>query len=451
MKPKAHKVAAGAIRFSFDLPPASVTHVSADGTVTHTSGVSGESTVFNTDPKKVVLIDGGVKRNIMRSLTARNCDITVLPIDATAEDVLAFKPDGVMWSPGPGDPQVQNAQVEETRKLIGTVPLFGICLGHQVIARALGAGTFKLPFGHRGANHPVRDERTGAVTITAQNHGYAVDPEGLAASAEVSHVNLNDGTVEGLAMRDEPVMTIQYHSEASPGPLDSMGIFDRFVEMMDNAGGSTMTRTTDMQPATVADAAAVASIAHALREEPNTSLPTDLDTDMARAWLTRIAASGAAAIALDGSIPVAFGAVEPSADEPETGELGVWVLPDHRRRGIATELAEELPGARARSRLPAHPRAVAGRQRARPQLPLGHRGDGSPAQPRHDLRAAPLSGRCEKRSPPPAAHTGRLHLAGRARARSRKLGRLLDRACRDGVDYGRPDPRCYVRRRERGR
>ena len=200
------------------------------------------ATVIVTNPsearKKVVLIDGGVKRNILRSLTARNCAITVLPISATADDVLALKPDGVLWSPGPGDPQVQNAQVEETRKLIGTVPLFGICLGHQVIARALGAGTFKLPFGHRGANHPVRDERTGAVTITAQNHGYAVDPEGLAASAEVSHVNLNDGTVEGLTMRDEPVMTIQYHSEASPGPLDSMGMFDRFVEMMDNAGGA---------------------------------------------------------------------------------------------------------------------------------------------------------------------------------------------------------------------
>ena len=198
------------------------------------------ATVIVTNPsearKKVVLIDGGVKRNILRSLTARNCAITVLPISATADDVLALKPDGVLWSPGPGDPQVQNAQVEETRKLIGTVPLFGICLGHQVIARALGAGTFKLPFGHRGANHPVRDERTGAVTITAQNHGYAVDPEGLAASAEVSHVNLNDGTVEGLTMRDEPVMTIQYHSEASPGPLDSMGMFDRFVEMMEQAG-----------------------------------------------------------------------------------------------------------------------------------------------------------------------------------------------------------------------
>ena len=187
-------------------------------------------------PRKVVLIDGGVKRNIMRSLTARNCNITVLPIDATAEDVLELTPDGVVWSPGPGDPQVQNAQVEETRKLLGNVPLLGICLGHQVIARALGAGTFKLPFGHRGGNHPVRDERTGAVTITAQNHGYAVDPEGLTASAEVSHVNLNDGTVEGLTMRDEPVMAIQYHSEASPGPLDSMGMFDRFVEMMDRAG-----------------------------------------------------------------------------------------------------------------------------------------------------------------------------------------------------------------------
>ena len=197
--------------------------------------ISATVTVINPQ-RKVVLIDGGVKRNIMRALTARNCDITVLPIDATAEDVLAFKPDGVMWSPGPGDPQVQNAQVEEVRKLIGAVPLFGICLGHQVIARALGAGTFKLPFGHRGANHPVRDERTGAVAITAQNHGYAVDPEGLAASAEVSHVNLNDGTVEGLTMRDEPVMAIQYHSEASPGPLDSMGMFDRFVELMANAG-----------------------------------------------------------------------------------------------------------------------------------------------------------------------------------------------------------------------
>ena len=183
---------------------------------------------------RVALIDGGVKRNIMRSLALRRCAVSVLPVDAGANDVLALRPDGVVWSPGPGDPQVQTQQVEEARKLIGAVPLFGICLGHQVIARALGAGTFKLPFGHRGGNHPVRDERSGAVTITAQNHGYAVDPDGLTESAQVSHVNLNDGTVEGIVMRDEPVMAIQYHSEASPGPLDSMGMFDRFVEMMSN-------------------------------------------------------------------------------------------------------------------------------------------------------------------------------------------------------------------------
>ncbi len=190
----------------------------------------------NDATHQVALIDGGVKRNIMRSLAARGCAISVLPIDATAEDVLALEPDGVVWSPGPGDPRVQTAQVAEARKLIGAVPLFGICLGHQVIARALGANTFKLPFGHRGGNHPVRDERTGTVTITAQNHGYAVDPEGLTAATEVSHVNLNDGTVEGLAMRNEPVMAIQYHSEASPGPLDSIGMFDRFVELMNAAG-----------------------------------------------------------------------------------------------------------------------------------------------------------------------------------------------------------------------
>jgi carbamoyl-phosphate synthase small subunit len=164
--------------------------------------------------------------------------VTVYPADTPATTLLAERPDGIVLSPGPGDPRMLPIMAEETSRLIGKAPILGICLGHQLVARALGAGTFKLPFGHRGGNHPVKDLKTGRVTITAQNHGYAVDPEGLAASAEVSRINLNDGTVEGLAMRDEPLLTIQYHSEASPGPLDSTGIFDEFVAMM-MAGGKT--------------------------------------------------------------------------------------------------------------------------------------------------------------------------------------------------------------------
>ncbi|MGH2633703.1 MAG: glutamine amidotransferase-related protein, partial [Tepidiformaceae bacterium] len=150
--------------------------------------------------------------------------------------LLAMRPDGIVLSPGPGDPRLLDGIVDETNKLIGRVPLLGICLGHQVVARALGAGTYKLPFGHRGGNHPVRDTLTGHVTITAQNHGYAVDADGLDSAAFVSHINVNDQTVEGLAMRNEPVLTIQYHSEACPGPLDNTAIFDRFVELIGTAG-----------------------------------------------------------------------------------------------------------------------------------------------------------------------------------------------------------------------
>ena len=186
---------------------------------------------------RVALLDGGVKRNIMRSLETRGAEITVYPADTPAQTLLEGKPDGVVLSPGPGDPRLLDAMVRETGALIGRVPILGICLGHQMVARALGAGTFKLPFGHRGGNHPVKDLRTGAVTITAQNHGYAVDPDGLSSAAEVSRINLNDNTVEGLSMRSEPLLTIQYHSEASPGPLDSTGIFDEFVTMMHETGG----------------------------------------------------------------------------------------------------------------------------------------------------------------------------------------------------------------------
>jgi carbamoyl-phosphate synthase small subunit len=181
---------------------------------------------------RVALIDGGVKRNIMRSLAARDCAVRVFPATVDADELLSFKPDGIVLSPGPGDPRLLEKMVRQARALIGKAPLLGICLGHQVAARALGASTFKLPFGHRGGNHPVKDTITGTVTITAQNHGYAVDPTGLGPAAFVSHLNLNDQTVEGITLKTEPLLTIQYHSEACPGPLDNTAIFDRFVSMM---------------------------------------------------------------------------------------------------------------------------------------------------------------------------------------------------------------------------
>jgi carbamoyl-phosphate synthase small subunit len=196
---------------------------------------------WNQDPtgtlKRIALVDGGVKRNIMRSLVQRGCVVRVFPNDVSADELLALRPNGICISPGPGDPRLLENMVAETRKLIGKTPILGICLGHQVAAQALGAGTFKLPFGHRGANHPVKDLVTGEVTVTAQNHGYAVDAEGLDGAAYVSHLNLNDQTVEGIALRTEPLMTIQYHSEACPGPLDNAVIFDRFVGML-AAGGA---------------------------------------------------------------------------------------------------------------------------------------------------------------------------------------------------------------------
>jgi carbamoyl-phosphate synthase small subunit len=186
---------------------------------------------------RVALLDGGVKRNIMRHLSARGCSVRVFPAEAHAADLLAMRPDGIVLSPGPGDPRLLETMVAETRQLIGRSPILGICLGHQVAARTLGGGIFKLPFGHRGGNHPVQELNTGRVTITAQNHGYAVDPAGLDSSAFVTHINLNDRTVEGLAMRTEPLLTIQYHSEACPGPLDNEAIFDRFVNLMAGVAG----------------------------------------------------------------------------------------------------------------------------------------------------------------------------------------------------------------------
>ena len=188
----------------------------------------------------VVVVDMGVKYNILRILHGLGCRVTAVPCRSSAEDILALRPDGVLLSPGPGDPAFLDYAVNSVEGLLGKVPIMGICLGHQVLGRAFGASTFKLKFGHRGANHPVRDLATGRVYITAQNHGYAVDAEGLRGGAEVSHVNLNDGTVEGLRHSELPVLTIQYHSEASPGPLDNMYLFERFLAMVEEAGGTRL-------------------------------------------------------------------------------------------------------------------------------------------------------------------------------------------------------------------
>ncbi len=188
------------------------------------------------EPRRhVVVVDGGVKYNILRLLRERGCRLTALSCTASADEVLALKPDGVVFSPGPGDPALLDYMVQTVSGLVGRTPLLGICLGHQLLGRAFGAKTFKLKFGHRGANHPVKDLLTGRVHITAQNHGYALDGDGLRGGIEVSQVHLNDGTVEGLWHPSEPLLSIQYHSEASPGPLDNVYIFDRFLELVEGA------------------------------------------------------------------------------------------------------------------------------------------------------------------------------------------------------------------------
>jgi carbamoyl-phosphate synthase small subunit len=181
---------------------------------------------------KILVIDYGLKYNILRILSHLGCQASAVPCTAPAKDVLASNPDGIVLSPGPGDPALLDDITDTVRELIGRKPIMGICLGHQLIGKALGAQTFKLKFGHRGGNHPVRDLATGRVYITAQNHGYALDADTLKGGLEVSHVNLNDGTVEGLRHRDLPILCIQYHSEASPGPLDNMYLFERFLDMV---------------------------------------------------------------------------------------------------------------------------------------------------------------------------------------------------------------------------
>ncbi|HSW50573.1 MAG TPA: glutamine-hydrolyzing carbamoyl-phosphate synthase small subunit [Bryobacteraceae bacterium] len=181
----------------------------------------------------VVAYDFGIKRNILRRLVHVGCRVTVAPATTRAEDVLALKPDGVFLSNGPGDPEPLHFQAAQVRALLGKTPVFGICLGHQILGLALGAKTYKLKFGHRGANHPVLNKVTGKVEITSHNHGFAVDPDSLhAAEVELTHVNLNDQTLEGFRHRSLPAFCVQYHPEAAPGPHDSRYLFDDFVKLM---------------------------------------------------------------------------------------------------------------------------------------------------------------------------------------------------------------------------
>ena len=218
-----------------------VKQVSADAPYEWNAPVAGppNATVsLNEAPlstQKILVSDYGLKYNILRILRSKGCEVTAIPSTASAEDILSRNPDGVVLSPGPGDPELLDYVVATAKGLVGRVPIMGICLGNQVLARAFGAKTFKLKFGHRGANHPVREVATGRVHITAQNHGYAVDGDSLPSGVEVSHVSLNDGTVEGLRHRSLPVMSIQYHSEASPGPRDNEYLFDEFLELINDA------------------------------------------------------------------------------------------------------------------------------------------------------------------------------------------------------------------------
>lgn len=187
--------------------------------------------------KRVVLMDFGMKNGILRELNKRDCDVLVVPYNTPAEKILSFRPEGILLSNGPGDPADVTEAIETIKQLIGKVPMFGICLGHQLIALACGAKRYKLPFGHRGANHPVKNLQKGIVEITSQNHGYVIDKNSLEGTdLEITHVSLNDGTIEGLRHKKYPIFTVQFHPEASPGPEDTNYLFDDFIKLMENAG-----------------------------------------------------------------------------------------------------------------------------------------------------------------------------------------------------------------------
>ena len=184
-------------------------------------------------PLRVAAMDFGLKSNILKNLTARNCEVTVVPAYTPLQDILALEPHGIFLSNGPGNPEMAAAAIPAIRGLAERLPTFGICLGHQLLALAFGGRTYKLPFGHRGANHPVKNLATGRVEITSHNHGYSVDADHLPPGFSVTHVNLNDHTLEGMRHESLPLFSVQYHPESSPGPHDSLYLFDDFVDMME--------------------------------------------------------------------------------------------------------------------------------------------------------------------------------------------------------------------------
>ena len=181
---------------------------------------------------KIAAIDFGIKHNILRLLESHKCNITVFPANTNAEDILSFNPNGIFLSNGPGDPAAVTYGIETVKNLLGKIPIFGICLGHQILALALGAKTYKLKFGHRGCNHPVKNISKNMVEITSQNHGFSVEPGSLPKNVNITHISLNDQTVEGLLCTEVPAFSVQYHPESSPGPHDSRYLFEEFIEMM---------------------------------------------------------------------------------------------------------------------------------------------------------------------------------------------------------------------------
>jgi carbamoyl-phosphate synthase small subunit len=205
--------------------------IDLDAARDHTTATSASSRRY-----RVVAYDFGIKQNILRLFVDHGCEVTVVPARTSAEDVLALKPNGVFLSNGPGDPEPIDYAIDNIRKLLGRVPIFGICLGHQLCGLALGGRTFKLKFGHHGSNHPVKNLLTQRVEITAQNHGFCVDPESLPSSdVEITHVNLNDHTNEGMRHRSLPLFSVQYHPEASPGPHDARYLFNDFIALMNES------------------------------------------------------------------------------------------------------------------------------------------------------------------------------------------------------------------------